>query len=121
MDSADFKSLQDRISSSLVATTRTAGQISAEDLPFQRSLDPEIASTLDEQNERLLSLANRLVGIVTSGTEVEAPLLEDADALENNWRGVVDVVDRLLEKADTSLDEYTGIIKRLSPAQQEQV
>ncbi|KAI9723707.1 MAG: hypothetical protein M1812_001007 [Candelaria pacifica] len=120
MDSTDFKSLHDRISSSLVATTRTAGQISAEDLPFQRSLDPEIGSSLDEQNERLLSLANRLVKTVTSGTEVEAPPLQDADALENNWRGVVDVVDRLLEKADTSLDEYTGIIKRLSPAQQEQ-
>ncbi|KAI9766470.1 MAG: exosome nuclease subunit, partial [Candelina submexicana] len=56
----------------------------------------------------------------TSGTEVETPLLQDADALENNWRGLVDVVDQLLEKADTALDEYTGIIKRPSPAQQEQ-
>ncbi|KAI9822307.1 MAG: exosome nuclease subunit [Pycnora praestabilis] len=118
--SLDFQSLQDQISSSLVTATRTAGQISAEDLSFHRSLNPALSLSLDKENVRLLSLANRLVRAAASGSEIEAPQLEDADALENNWRGVVDVIDKLLERADTSLDEYTGVIKRLSPSQQDQ-
>ncbi len=39
-------------------------------------------------------------------------MLNDVDDIELNWRGVVDVVDSLLEKADTALDEYTGLVKR---------
>jgi hypothetical protein len=34
---------------------------------------------------------------------------------------VVDVVDSLLERADTALDEFTGAVKRLSPAADVQV
>jgi exosome complex exonuclease RRP6 len=113
----DFKSLQDQIQSALIATTRTAGQISAEDLSFQRSLNPELGDTLDEQSERLLTLAGALLKSATSLSELTAPVLEESDDVENNWRNVVDVLDSLLEKADTSLDEYTGVIKRKeSPA-----
>ncbi|KZF21908.1 hypothetical protein L228DRAFT_269356 [Xylona heveae TC161] len=120
MDPAqNFRSLQEQVSSALVATTRTTGQIAAEDLPFQRSLDANIASSLDEQKSRFLKLAEKLVNFAASGSEIDAPQLEDADALENNWRGVVDVIDSLLERADTCLDEYTGVIKRLSPSEQE--
>jgi len=32
---------------------------------------------------------------------------------------VVDVVDSLLEKSDTCLDEYTGVIKRKDPTSTE--
>lgn len=38
--------------------------------------------------------------------------LRDMEALEQNWKGVVDVVDSLLERADMRLDEFTGLIKR---------
>ncbi|KAI9827627.1 MAG: hypothetical protein M1819_006916 [Sarea resinae] len=117
--SQDFKTLQEQISLSLINATRTVGQIANEDLAFQRSLDPSLASTLDEENARLLNIAQRLFKAASSGSEIEMPALPDADALENNWRAVVDVVDNLLEKADTCLDEYTGVIKRLSPARQE--
>jgi exosome complex exonuclease RRP6 len=44
-----------------------------------------------------------------------APTLEDAEDIDTNWRAVVDVVDTVLEKADTALDEYTGLIKRKEP------
>jgi len=122
MDSSDsFKSLQDRVSSSLVDTTRTASQIAVEDLGFQRSLNSDVASGLDSQNSRLLDIAARLAKAAAQGTEVEGPhQLHHAEALEENWRGVVDVIDSLLEKADACLDEYTGVIKRLSPSYQEQ-
>ncbi|TKA66709.1 hypothetical protein B0A49_05908, partial [Cryomyces minteri] len=116
---SDFKAFQEAISTSLVATTRTTNEISSEDLGFHRSLDPSVAASLDRQNARLLSLAQRLLNNAASNSEVVGPSLPDADAVEGNWRGVVDVVDSLLEKADISLDEYTGVVKRLSPSQEQ--
>ena len=110
-----FKSIQDRISASLVSTTRTTAQIAAEDLAFYRSSNPVAGRELDKQNSRLLSLARRLIQNAAVSTEVAAPELPDAESVDDNWKGVVDVVDNLLEKADACLDEYTGVIKRLSP------
>ncbi|OCK81478.1 hypothetical protein K432DRAFT_403756 [Lepidopterella palustris CBS 459.81] len=117
--SDDFKSLQEIVSAALVSATRISTKISAEDLGFQRSLDPNIGNSLDTQNARLLSLVGRLLANAAKGSEVVAPNLRDLDAVEGNWRGVVDVIDSLLEKADTSLDEYTGVVKRLSPGQEQ--
>lgn len=108
----DFKSWQDQVQGALIATTRTTGQISAEDLGFHRSFNPEVGTALDEQSERVLALASALLKSAASISELRAPSLEDADDVENNWRSVVDVVDSLLEKSDTCLDEYTGVIKR---------
>ncbi|KAL2072225.1 hypothetical protein VTL71DRAFT_11568 [Oculimacula yallundae] len=108
----DFKSLQDQLQAALIATTRTAGHISAEDLGFHRSFNPEVGTALDEQSERVLALASALLKSAASISDLRAPTLEDTDDVENNWRSVVDVVDSLLEKSDTCLDEYTGVIKR---------
>jgi exosome complex exonuclease RRP6 len=108
----DFKSLQDQIQAALIATTRTTGQISSEDLGFHRSFNSEVGAALDEQSERLLALAGALLKSAVSISELRAPVLQEADDVENNWRGVVDVIDSLLEKSDTCLDEYTGVIKR---------
>jgi exosome complex exonuclease RRP6 len=114
--SQDFKYLQEQIQAALITTTRTTGQISSEDLGFQRSFNPEVGTALDEQSERLLALASALLRSAVSISELRAPVLQDADDVENNWRGVVDVIDTLLEKSDTCLDEYTGVIKRKEPA-----
>ena len=113
----DFKSLQDNVSACLVNATRTAGQLAGRDLAFHRSLDPSVARRLDTQNARLLNLAERLTKSAASATDLPAPELPDADAVEDNWKDIVDVIDSLLEKADACLDEYTGVIKKLSPAQ----
>ncbi|TVY30853.1 Exosome complex exonuclease [Lachnellula hyalina] len=116
----DFKSLQEQVQASLIATTRTTGQISSEDLAFQRSLNREVGTALDEQSNRLLDLSSQLLKSATSISDLRAPALEELDDVENNWRSVVDVIDSLLEKTDTCLDEYTGMIKRKeqSPADQ---
>lgn len=111
----DFKSLQDQLQAALIATTRITGQISAEDLGFHRSFNPEVGTALDEQSERVLALASALLKSAASISDLRAPTLEDPDDVENNWRNVVDVVDSLLEKSDTCLDEYTGAIKRNDP------
>jgi exosome complex exonuclease RRP6 len=119
MDQAkDFKSLQDQIQPALLATTRVSGQLSSQDLGFQRSLNPEVGTALDEQTARLLELSRGLLKSAASIAELHVPVLEDVDDVDNHWRGVVDVVDSLLEKTDTCLDEYTGLIKRKTTAEQ---
>lgn len=113
MDSTtDFQTLQDSLKSALLAATRTTTELCAEDLTFHRSLDPAVARTLDAHNARLLSLAERLLGSGAQSADVVGPTLQDSDAVETNWRGVVDVVDSLLERVDTTLDEVKGIVKR---------
>lgn len=119
MASQDFKSLQDQIQAALIAVTRTTGQISSEDLAFHRSFNPEVGTALDEQCEGLLALAGALLKSAASISDLRVPVLEDADDVDNNWRSVVDVVDSLLEKSDTCLDEYTGVIKRKDPTSNE--
>lgn len=112
----DFTRLEGDIKSALVSTIRSASSLASEDLPFHRSLDSTIGSSLDRQNARLLGLAERLVGAATANTEiVRPPRLKDLESVEGNWKAVVDVVDSLLERADTALDEFTGAVKRLSP------
>lgn len=117
---ADFSQFQDRAGLTLTQATRTVGQLAAEDLTFHRSSSAEVSESLDEQSNRLLSLTSSILKSATTGTDLSAPALHDADSIEDNWRGIVDVIDGLLERADASLDEFTGIIKRLSPSQQEE-
>lgn len=108
----DFKSLQDEIQAALLSTTRISAQISSEDLGFQRSLNPQVGASLDEQSERLLELTSSLLKSAASISELQVPALDDADDVDSNLRAIIDVVDSLLEKADIGLDEYTGVIKR---------
>jgi len=116
---SDAKSVHDSVTTSLVQVTRSAAQISSSDLDFYRSLDPAIGTALDTQNARLLALTERLLGNAASDTEVVRPRLVDLDSLDSGFRGVVDVIDSLLEKADISLDEYTGTVKRFDGSQQQ--
>ncbi|KAJ4348419.1 exosome nuclease subunit [Didymosphaeria variabile] len=113
----DFKTTQERITKALIATTRAATRINGADVPFQRSLNPAAGVSLDGQNARLLQLARRLLENAAAGSDAVGPDLPNVEALDEDdkWRGFVDVIDSLLEKADTSLDEYSGVVKRMSP------
>ena len=113
----DFKATQDQITKALIATTRAATRINGADVPFQRSLNPAAGVALDGQNARLLKLARRLLENAAAGSDAVGPVLSNVEALDEDdkWRGFVDVIDSLLEKADTSLDEYAGVVKRMSP------
>lgn len=109
----------DSLSSTLLALTRTANRLGEDDVEFHRSLDFQLGEDLDAQNKRLISLAEKLLNSATVGSEEEVrrgPKLTDLDGLDENWNGVVDVLDSLLERADSSLDEYSGLVKRLSPS-----
>ncbi|KAF1973591.1 exosome complex exonuclease-like protein Rrp6 [Bimuria novae-zelandiae CBS 107.79] len=113
----DFKATQEQITKALIATTRAATRINKADVPFQRSLNPAAGGALDKQNARLLQLARRLLENAATGADAVGPDLPTVEALDeaDKWRGFVDVIDSLLEKADTSLDEYSGVVKRMSP------
>ncbi|KAL4800430.1 ribonuclease H-like domain-containing protein [Aspergillus venezuelensis] len=120
MDSAaDFAPFQKRLQDSLIGVTRTVGQLPVDDLSFHRTSNAEVSEGLDEQSGRLLSLTSSILKAATAGTDISAPVLSDQDSIEDNWRGIVDVIDALLEKADACLDEFTGVIKKLSPSVQE--
>ena len=115
----DFKSFQDKVQQSLLAVTKTAGQLSAEDLSFHRSSSGKLSKNLDAQNARLLQLTNKLLKAATKETPIVPPKLRDHEEVEDKWRNTVDVIDDLLEKSDACLDEFNGIIKRLSPSLQD--
>ena len=112
---ADFKNLQERIQKVLVSTVKTTNRISSEDLRFQRTINPEIANQLDEKTARILQLSSQLLSTAAKVYNAKAPKLTDVEDVDVHWRSVVDVVDTLLEKADTALDEYTGLVKRKEP------
>lgn len=113
----EFSTVQQHVQAALVATTRSASALANEDLPFHRSLSTSLSAQLDRQNARLLALASTLLGAATPASESvrAAPSLKDLDSVDGNWRVVVDVVDSLLERADTALDEFTGAVRRLTP------
>ncbi len=94
-----FKELTSQVSAALVKTTRTAGQIANEDLAFQRSIDLEVDRLLDKQNKRLLSLVRDLSKTATAGSDTVPPPLHNAESVDDGWRGIVDIVDNLLEKS----------------------
>ncbi|KAL8972495.1 MAG: hypothetical protein Q9183_000525 [Haloplaca sp. 2 TL-2023] len=116
----NFKELQGEVTSALVKTTRTANQISNEDLAFHRSVNPEVDRLLEQQNQRLLALARDLNKTATTGTGAAPPPLKNAESVDDGWRGIVDIVDNLLEKADACLDEFTGMIKKLAPSRKDE-
>jgi len=108
-----FDALHDSITAALLATTRAATALAAEDLRFHRSLDAGVASALDAQQGRILSLAERLLASAARGTGAAAPpRLRDVEALEEGWPGVVDVVDGELERADVALEAMAGVVRR---------
>lgn len=117
----DYQSLSDSITSSLLSTTKAVAKVTAQDLPFQRSLDPRTGSHVDEQSARLLSLAQTLLNNAASHPRIAAPKLRSVEGIEDSWRDVVDVVDSLLEKVDTYLDEYAGVAKEHSSVGGDQV
>ena len=118
---ASFHDLKQRISPALVDTTRTASQMSNEDLAFQRSSNPSLGPLLERRNSRLLDLARRLITSAASDTGIPDPHIIGVGSVEDGWNEIVDVVDNLLEKADACLDEYSGVIRKSTTTEEEQI
>ena len=120
MDPAtNFSTFDERLKATTTQVTRTANALAGQDLNFHRTSSSEFSASLDDESGRILSLTNSLLKAATKGTDVRAPVLRNEESVEDNWHDVVDVIDALLERADACFDEFTGIIKKLSPSQQE--
>ncbi|KHN97186.1 exosome complex exonuclease Rrp [Metarhizium album ARSEF 1941] len=111
----DFKAQQESIQKALVSTVKSVNRIAAEDLGFQRTVNPDVAEQLDDRSARMLHLSTRLLQSAAKACGVKGPRLEDAEDIDMRWQAIVDVVDSVLEKADTAMDEYTGLVKRKEP------
>lgn len=96
---ASFTAFQDKIFASLMSSTKSMARLAAEDLTFNRSLDPSFAASLDKCNKTILDIANALLRNSATGKELNNEPLGDADDVETNWSNIVEVVDSLLEKA----------------------
>jgi exosome complex exonuclease RRP6 len=116
--SADFKAYHERVTKNLAAVPKTCGHLASQDLSFHRSSSDKVSKSLDQQTAHLLRLTNKLLKFAAKDTNVPAPSLKDIDSIDDDWSKTVDLVDDVLEKADASLDEFTGVIKRMSPAAQ---
>lgn len=129
------------LQSKLQPPTRTAAQLPGpSDLSFHRSLDKSLAKELESAKETVLSTVNQLVESINGGAgsarksakglgksragngsgqdgKIFLEDLVDADAFS---RSLGDVVDSLLENADTCLDEYQGRVKpRAAPSRKD--
>jgi exosome complex exonuclease RRP6 len=116
---ADFKAFQELVQASVVDVTRSATEVCKQDLSFHRKANDRLSRSLDHQNAHLLRLTSKLLKAATQDLPVDTPVLQDADSVDDNWRKIVDVVDGLLERADSALDEYSGVIKPQSPSRKD--
>ena len=109
--SADFEQAHSTLSRSFQATVRSANEVASQDLGFQRSISPELGRTLDKQSRSLLKSAEKLINRSRSSAQTKVALA-DADAIDTNWKAIVDTLDNLYERADSCLDEYSGLIRK---------
>jgi exosome complex exonuclease RRP6 len=112
------QSPHDALTAALLATTRATNALCAEDIPFHRALSPALAAELDTQQAALLRLAEQLLqrNATGQGDGIEGRQelrLRDVDDVEMRWRGIVEVLDGLLERADGCLDEVKGLTRRV--------
>lgn len=120
MDSAEYTPFQEKLSSNLVEVIKLANHLGGQGLDFHRTSSADFAESLDDQSDRILALASAVIKAASTGSGVKGPGLQNEESLDDNWRGIVDVIDSLLEKTDACLDEFTGVIKKLSPSREEQ-
>ncbi|KAK5070545.1 exosome nuclease subunit [Lithohypha guttulata] len=115
---ADFKAYQEQITSTLLSVTRNASAVANNDLSFHRSLSDKVSRSLDSQNANFLRLTNKLLKAATKESNIKPPTIQDYDGVDDHWKGIVDVIDDLLEKVDANLDDFNGgITHSMTPPQ----
>ncbi|CAA7266028.1 unnamed protein product [Cyclocybe aegerita] len=119
VNSASFDAYHGRLQTAALTATRKAATLPA-DIAFHRSMDQSLAQDLDALSERVLSITNRLLGLVSTVDQTQnkgkgkAKLEGEDDVVDNFHSAVVDTIDQLLEKTDICLDEFLG--KNKAPA-----
>ncbi|KAJ1929727.1 exosome nuclease subunit [Tieghemiomyces parasiticus] len=98
----DLEGFTKSLFSGLVGLTKLCNMLPTRDLTFYRTIDNGFAGQLDACSAELLGLGNRLMAFTSP--EAARPY-ENVDDVCTRYHTAVDVVDGLLEKVDTALDE----------------
>lgn len=132
-EKANFEDYNSQLQASVLKATRNAAYL-PHDLNFYRSMDKGLAKEVDTCSSRVLTLANRLLDLASTGDSSASKAKERAvlayDDITDNFRSsVVDSMDKLLERAvsgfclvyavklnpysfkDICLDDFMGLFK----------
>ena len=108
----DLQTLLDSLQAALVPPTKAAARLpAADDLQFERTLSRKLARALDHEQERVLSLAQRVLDWTSASatTTTPASAVVDADLIrEGVYNPVTERVEPLLELADDAIDLHLG-------------
>ena len=108
LSSEGFEEYNTKLQTAALKATRNAALLPA-DLNFYRSLDRGLAKEVDTSSSRVVSLANRILHLVSTGQNTSKSKgkarLENDDDVTDSFRSlVVDAMDQLLERA---VSQYT--------------
>ncbi|KAF9015830.1 hypothetical protein BDZ89DRAFT_1094618 [Hymenopellis radicata] len=106
----NFEHINAHLPGAALKATRNAALLPA-DISFHKTMDQDFAQDLDEFSSKVLSITNRLLELsstIDSAGKGKAKLESQDDVLDSFESCVVDRIDLLLERVDTSLDEYLG-------------
>lgn len=104
LSAESFEAYNTQLQTAALKATRNAAVLPP-DLTFYRSLDRGLAKEVDASSSRVLSLANRLLGLVSTGNVAAArgkgkERLQDDDDVTDGFKSlVVDAMDQLMERA----------------------
>ncbi|KAJ7929003.1 hypothetical protein B0H13DRAFT_2652544 [Mycena leptocephala] len=117
LSSSSFPDFNSKVQAAALNATRSAAGLPA-DIPFHRSIDPELAEDLDAFSSHVLSLANNILSLVatadssqSSRRKGKAKLQSQDDVVDDFHSLIVDSMDQLLERTDICLDEFMGRTK----------
>ncbi|KAF9524119.1 hypothetical protein CPB83DRAFT_861782 [Crepidotus variabilis] len=128
-----FDTLNANLQSSALNATRKSAALPA-DIGFHKSLDHDLAQSLDAVSERVLSVTNKLLSLVSTVDQTKgvqgkgkAKLQIRDDVVDNFQSLIVNSMDHLLENADICMDNLLGknkapaIATKLKPAEKTSV
>ncbi|KAJ6465107.1 ribonuclease H-like domain-containing protein [Mycena vitilis] len=117
LSSASFLEFNSKVQAAALTATRSAAGLPA-DIPFHRSIDPDLAEDLDAFSARVLSLTNNILSLVatadpsqSSRRKGKAKLQSQDDVVDDFHSLIVDSMDQLLERTDICLDQFLGRTK----------
>ncbi|QLG74407.1 hypothetical protein HG535_0G02900 [Zygotorulaspora mrakii] len=88
----------------VVSTVRASTALAAKDVDFCRSLDVDVAASIDSNATEVMEMIN---GVLTSIDPHSDQLESGKDKLEDSWKDFSNLMDALFEKSDRSLDILT--------------
>ncbi|EJC98038.1 uncharacterized protein FOMMEDRAFT_149467 [Fomitiporia mediterranea MF3/22] len=113
---SSFDSYNSELQSSVLQATKLAVGLPA-DVNFFRTVDNNFAQAIDSCSRKALALTNNLLELAeahnstSSRIKGKKKLGNQEDVVDGFGSLVVDVLDQLFERADTSLDDYMGHTK----------